>query len=203
MTAPRRECVGESETPRRPSLVLVVAIAIAAVAGAAGAVVLRLNSEHAGSEPGLQIALLDWIVLSYVFSGLVAWWRRPGNRFGPLMIAGGFLTLLSCLSSARRASADRRPGGGPAPVRGLPARLPGLPQRPAARSGRAAARWRRLRDRRRPRDRGDDARRVLSGNVLTITDAPRSGSDAVKDPADRPGSDRARGGRPPCCAAAQ
>jgi signal transduction histidine kinase len=79
---------------------MLIAIAAVAVAGAVGAVVLRLNSDHAGTEPGLQIALLDWIVLSYVFSGLVAWWRRPDNRFGPLMIAGGFLTLLSCLSSA-------------------------------------------------------------------------------------------------------
>jgi signal transduction histidine kinase len=76
------------------------ALALVAVAGAAGAIVLRLDSDHAGPEPGLQVALLDWIVLSYVFSGLVAWWRRPDSRFGRLMVAGGYLTLLSCLSSA-------------------------------------------------------------------------------------------------------
>ena len=100
MTVSARARKGGGLTRGRPSAAIVAAIAVAAIAGAAGAVVLRLNSDHAGSEPGLQIALLDWIVLSYVFSGLVAWWRRPGNRFGPLMIAGGFLTLLSCLSSA-------------------------------------------------------------------------------------------------------
>jgi signal transduction histidine kinase len=100
MTVSARVRQGGGVSRARPHAAIVLAIALLAVAGAAGAVVLRLNSDHAGSEPGLQIALLDWIVLSYVFSGLVAWWRRPENRFGPLMIAGGFLTLLSCLSSA-------------------------------------------------------------------------------------------------------
>ena len=61
---------------------------------------VRLTSEFPGDEPGLQAALLDWIVLSYVFSGLIAWWRRPDSRFGPLMIAAGFATSLSSLSSA-------------------------------------------------------------------------------------------------------
>jgi signal transduction histidine kinase len=100
MTVSVRGRKGEPAVRGRPPVAIVFAIAVVAVAGASGAVLLRLNSDHAGSEPGLQIALLDWIVLSYVFSGLVAWWRRPDNRFGPLMIAGGFLTLLSCLSSA-------------------------------------------------------------------------------------------------------
>jgi signal transduction histidine kinase len=100
LTVSARARQGGGVSRGRPYAAIVLAIALLAVAGATGAVVLRLNSDHAGSEPGLQIALLDWIVLSYVFSGLVAWWRRPENRFGPLMIAGGFLTLLSCLSSA-------------------------------------------------------------------------------------------------------
>jgi signal transduction histidine kinase len=100
LTVSARARQGGGVSRGRPYAAIVLAIALLAVAGVTGAVVLRLNSDHAGSEPGLQIALLDWIVLSYVFSGLVAWWRRPENRFGPLMIAGGFLTLLSCLSSA-------------------------------------------------------------------------------------------------------
>lgn len=90
----------KGEAGRRPTAAVAAGLAVAATLGAAGAVVLRLHSDHAGSEPGLQVALLDWIVLSYVFSGLVAWWRRPASRFGPLMVAGGFLTLVSCLSSA-------------------------------------------------------------------------------------------------------
>jgi signal transduction histidine kinase len=100
MTNAARGRTGEGFAGGRPPPAVLIAIAVVAIAGAAGAVVLRLNSDHAGTEPGLQAALLDWIVLSYVFSGLVAWWRRPENRFGPLMIAAGFLTLLTCLSSA-------------------------------------------------------------------------------------------------------
>ena len=38
-----------------------------------------------------------------MFSGLVAWRRRPDSRFGPLMIAGGFATSLSSLASASNA----------------------------------------------------------------------------------------------------
>jgi signal transduction histidine kinase len=79
---------------------VLVGLGLLAIAGAAGAVVLKLNSPHAGPDPGLQIALLDWIVLANVFSGLVAWWRRPDSRFGPLMVTGGFLVLVSSLSSA-------------------------------------------------------------------------------------------------------
>lgn len=87
----------------RPTIAVLLAIAFVALAGAAGAVVLRLNSDHAGAEPGLQIALLDWIIVSYALSGLIAWWRRPDSRLGPLMIAAGFFTLVACISSANSA----------------------------------------------------------------------------------------------------
>ena len=71
-----------------------------AIAGAAGSVLLQLASDNGGEDPGLQISLLVWIILRYVLSGLVAWYRSPESRFGPLMIAAGFVTLLSSLSSA-------------------------------------------------------------------------------------------------------
>ena len=61
---------------------------------------LRLSSDHGGPAPGLQAALLDWILLSYLFSGLVAWRRRPDNRFGPLMIAAGLALCLGALQPA-------------------------------------------------------------------------------------------------------
>ena len=83
----------------RPSDTLVVAIAVLAAAGAAGAVLMRLASDHGGTSPGLQIALLDWIIVGYIFSGLIAWRQRPESRLGPLMIFGGFTTMLACLSS--------------------------------------------------------------------------------------------------------
>ena len=88
---------------RGPSDGALVAIGVLAVLAAGMVMALRLTSEFPGDEPGLQAALLDWIVLSYVFSGLVAWRRRPDSRFGPLMIAAGFATSLSSLASASNA----------------------------------------------------------------------------------------------------
>ena len=84
--------------PPRPAILW--AIALAGVGAAACTVALRLTSDHGGAEPGLQAALLDWIVCSYILSGLIAWWRRPESRLGPLMVVGGFLTALSSLSMA-------------------------------------------------------------------------------------------------------
>jgi signal transduction histidine kinase len=78
-------------------------IGVAALLAAGMVVLLRLSSASPGDEPGLQAGLLDWIVLSYIFSGLIAWQRRPESRFGPLMIAAGFATSLSSLASASAA----------------------------------------------------------------------------------------------------
>jgi hypothetical protein len=45
----------------------------------------------------VHAALIHWISLSYACCGLLAWWRRPDNRIGPLMIIVGFSTLASTL----------------------------------------------------------------------------------------------------------
>jgi signal transduction histidine kinase len=90
----------ERAPPGAPSPAAIVGIALAGLAAAAGVILLRLSSDHGGDEPGLQAALLDWVVLSYILSGLVAWRRRPESRLGPLMVVGGFVVSLSCLSSA-------------------------------------------------------------------------------------------------------
>src|SRR5918992_271535 len=79
---------------RAPELPVLWAVALAGCAAAAVAVQLALTSDHV-AEPGLQAALLDWITLPYVLAGLVAWWRRPDSRFGPLMVAAGFVMFLS------------------------------------------------------------------------------------------------------------
>jgi signal transduction histidine kinase len=42
--------------------------------------------------------LVNWLTLSYVLCGLLAWARRPASRFGPLMIGAGFVNFLSTLS---------------------------------------------------------------------------------------------------------
>jgi signal transduction histidine kinase len=79
---------------------VILAIAAAAIAGTAGAILLQLDSDHAGRDPAVQISLLAWLILPYVLGGLVAWYCKPANRFGPLMIAAGLGTLLSSFSSA-------------------------------------------------------------------------------------------------------
>jgi signal transduction histidine kinase len=53
----------------------------------------------------IHAVLLHWLSLSYSVSGLVAWWRRPANRIGPLMVLTGFTTLGSTLYWAENAVA--------------------------------------------------------------------------------------------------
>jgi len=86
--------------PPRPALLW--GIAIAGCAAAALSVWLAFASDHV-AEPGLQAALIDWITLPYILAGLIAWWRRPDSRFGPLMIAAGFAMFMSSLQWANDA----------------------------------------------------------------------------------------------------
>ena len=83
-------------TARAPWSGVLVLIALVGCAAAAGSFALALTSDHV-AEPGLQASLLDWITLPYVLGGLIAWWRRPDSRFGPLMIAAGFAMAASSL----------------------------------------------------------------------------------------------------------
>ena len=90
--------IGVSGAPK-PSTVW--AVALAACAAAASSLALVLTSDAVGGEVGepLVLALLSaWITVSYVLCGLIAWLRRPASRFGPLMIAAGFVSFLTDLS---------------------------------------------------------------------------------------------------------
>jgi signal transduction histidine kinase len=77
-------------------------LAIAGCLAAAATIALAYGSDHL-EEPGLRAALVVWIVVPYVGAGLVAWWRRPESRFGPLMVAAGFGMFLSSLQWANSA----------------------------------------------------------------------------------------------------
>jgi signal transduction histidine kinase len=79
----------------RPAVLWLMAVAGCTVAG--GSFALALTSDHV-AEPGLQAALMVWMALPYVIAGVVAWWRRPESRFGPLMVAAGFVGLLATLA---------------------------------------------------------------------------------------------------------
>jgi signal transduction histidine kinase len=82
-----------------PRRAIAGALALAGLAAASASMALALASDHV-TEPGLQAALMDWITLPYIAAGLVAWWRRPGSRFGPLMVAAGFAIFASTLAWA-------------------------------------------------------------------------------------------------------
>jgi signal transduction histidine kinase len=76
------------------------AIAIVGCAAAAVSFTLAVAGEGVGVELGepLVIAVLAALLtLSYVLCGLFAWRRRPTSRFGPLMIAAGFVNFASTL----------------------------------------------------------------------------------------------------------
>jgi signal transduction histidine kinase len=94
----------EAETgdPRAPRRSVLWGIALLGCAAAGLLMWLALTSDHV-AEPGLQAALTDWITLPYILAGVIAWSRRPDSRFGPLMIAAGFVMFLSSLGWANAA----------------------------------------------------------------------------------------------------
>ena len=70
-------------------------LAVAGAAGLAGALVLALTSRQAPGNLGIAPPLIA--SASFMAAGLLAWWRRPHNRFGLLMFAAGATLVLSAL----------------------------------------------------------------------------------------------------------
>jgi signal transduction histidine kinase len=88
-------------TSAPPSPLTLATIALAGCAAAASSFVAALQHPSLGAELGepLVVALLaNWLTASYILCGLYAWWRRPDSRFGPLMVAAGFVNFVSTLS---------------------------------------------------------------------------------------------------------
>jgi len=76
------------------------AIAILALAASTISFTLAVAGKGVGVELGepLVIAVLTaFLTLSYVLCGLFVWRRRPASRFGPLMIAAGFVNFVATL----------------------------------------------------------------------------------------------------------
>jgi signal transduction histidine kinase len=76
-------------------------LALGAVGFVAGVVplILALGSDYEES-PGLIAVFGPLIGWAFIGTGLFAWWRRPENRFGPLMTAVGFSWCVGGLSAA-------------------------------------------------------------------------------------------------------
>jgi len=86
---------------RVPKPVIIWAVALAGGAAAASSLTFALTNPAIGAdvgEPLVLAALSVWITLSYVLCGLLAWWHWPASRFGPLMVAAGFVNYLATLS---------------------------------------------------------------------------------------------------------
>ena len=88
-----------STTARTVPLPAFVAIAAAGVLAGFAVFALTLASDYE-DDRGAVAALMLVVGWSFVGTGLFAWWRRPGNRTGPLMAAAGFAWFASALSAA-------------------------------------------------------------------------------------------------------
>jgi len=77
----------------------ILAVMTLALAATAGALYLTLTSDHE-ENPAFIAAVYLVIVWAFIGTGLLAWARRPGNRFGPLMATVGFAFMLGALSES-------------------------------------------------------------------------------------------------------
>ncbi len=78
-----------------------VAIALAGLVSGAASVAVIAESDHV-PQRGAAIAIGLLIGWSFIGTGLFAWWRRPANRFGPMMVGVGFLNLLGSATAANQ-----------------------------------------------------------------------------------------------------
>jgi signal transduction histidine kinase len=76
-----------------------IGLALASVAAGAVMVALILGSDHEDDRGAIAVLglVIGW---SFAGAGLVAWWRRPDNRTGPLMVAAAFAWFGSGLNVA-------------------------------------------------------------------------------------------------------
>jgi signal transduction histidine kinase len=94
---PAQDSQTPAALPPRPAVLW--ALVLAGLVAAGCSFVLAFSSDQV-VEPGLRAGLLVWITLPYILAGVIAWWRRPDNRFGPLMIVAGFAMFLTSLQWA-------------------------------------------------------------------------------------------------------
>lgn len=78
------------------------AFTVATVGVVAASLVLTLASSELDLRD-LRAFLFFWIVVPYAVSGILAWWKRPASRLGPLMLATALAMALSSLQWSAQA----------------------------------------------------------------------------------------------------
>jgi len=81
-------------------------VAIEGVVVGLVALAIVLSSDHidARAFQGILGLFIGW---SWIGAGLIAWWRRPDNRFGVLMTAVGFAFSRHAISGSHAVSSRR------------------------------------------------------------------------------------------------
>jgi signal transduction histidine kinase len=85
-----------ADARRASRLAVLVAFVVFVCADVALTVALAATSDHL-PDPFVRGALREWVILGYLSAGLIAWWRRPESRLGPLMLAAGVVSSIGKL----------------------------------------------------------------------------------------------------------
>jgi len=86
---------------RAPGVPVLSAIAVGGVVAGGSALDFALRSSGIGEELGEPLVIASiwsWTIVAYFLGGVLAWWRRPASRFGPLMVGTGVVCFLVTLS---------------------------------------------------------------------------------------------------------
>ncbi len=78
---------------------LLLALAFAGLASGVVIAAITLASDHI-DDPGSETVLRLLVGWSFIGTGLFAWWRRPANATGRLMVAAGFAWFATSLSAS-------------------------------------------------------------------------------------------------------
>jgi signal transduction histidine kinase len=78
---------------------LLLAIGSAGLAAGAAVAAITLSSDHV-DDRGFEAAVALVVGWSFIGTGLFAWWRRPANGTGALMVAAGFAWFATRLSAS-------------------------------------------------------------------------------------------------------
>jgi signal transduction histidine kinase len=78
---------------------LLLLLGLAGFACGVALAAITLSSDHVDNR-GFEAAIVLLVGWSFVGTGLFAWWRRPANGTGPLMVAAGFAWFATRLSAS-------------------------------------------------------------------------------------------------------